>query len=401
MHSYQVIFGLFEKELTAMPKTHIYSSSLKVVKTLEYLHNLPEPQQGEISVKVRITDVADYLTKECADGTEAITRETAKDILNAISDSDTGYLLECSMSKGGQNEYWYRRPFTLEQVSMLSTIITSSLFLSDQQIRDLLKQLSDLTSKDNAQELSYAEHFLKPRMVNDKALDNLRIIHEAINNKKALRFFTGGIDADKNIYYDKPVRGKTKEYKRVILQDQTNSKTLLKSYSKQGTPIICYPYALAWDNSRCYLICGIDKDGHISLWNYRVDRMFELKLYDKVEYRLPKSSPYYKNGTIDAEQYLHSVFKMFTSDKPLSTITLQFKKKFTKVIVEKFGFDVSVESIDDNYAKVNVKVQISQQFYGWLTGFKADDLRMIEPESEVNEFLEYLKHNIELYQTSV
>lgn len=389
-----------------MPKSHIYNSGMRILKTLEYLHNLPEPPIGENKVQVRIQDVADYLTKECAEDTEEITRETAKNILNTIADSDTGYLLECTKSKGGQDQYWYRRPFTIEQISLLSSIISSSMFLSEKQISALLGQLSSLTSRKNAPSLSAPDHFLRPRMMNGEALDNLRIIHEAINNRQALRFYIGLFDTDKHIFYDKPLRGKASEFERIILQATPDGKVicskqfLKKPFPEYGKPIICYPYSLAWDNSRCYLICGIEKDDHICLWNYRVDRMFELKKWSRIGYREPKSSPYYKFDTksIDAERYLHSVFKMFTNNDPLAKVTLQFKKKLTRVIVEKFGFDVSIDSIDDVYAKVNVEVQISQQFYGWLSGFKPTDLKLVAPETEVNNYIDHLKSAIDQYK---
>ena len=78
-------------------------------------------------------------------------------------------------------------------------------------------------------------------------------------------------------------------------------------------------------------------------------------------------------------------------------VTLQFKKKLTRVIVEKFGFDVQIESIDELYAKTTVEVQISQQFYGWLAGFRAVDLRMISPELEVEKYIKYLTDTIDIY----
>lgn len=162
----------------------MYDSGLMVLKTLEYLHNLPEPSIGKKQIQVRTTDIAEYLTRLNLTPQGTVTRDTAKKILDSIADSSTGYLLERKTSNGGQDEYWYRRAFTLEQISLLSTIITSSMFLNEQQIGDLLAQLSALTSKDNAAELSAADHFLRPRMMNDDALDNLRIIHEAINNKQ-------------------------------------------------------------------------------------------------------------------------------------------------------------------------------------------------------------------------
>lgn len=388
-----------------MSKSHIYNSGMKILKTLEFLHNLPEPPLGENKVQVRVSDVADYLTKECAEDREEITRETAKNILNTIADSDTGYLLECTKSKGGQDQYWYRRPFTLEQISLLSSIISSSMFLSEQQISTLLGQLSSLTSRKNAASLSTSNHFFRPRMMNGEALDNLRKIHEAINNREAVRFYIGLFDTDKHIFYDKPIRRESAKYERITFQDTPDgnsaysTQVLQKPFAEYGNPIICYPYSLVWDNSRCYLICGIEKDDHICLWNYRVDRMFELKKWRRAGYREPKSSPYYnvETKTIDAERYLHSVFKMFSNNDPLSKVTLQFKKKLTRVIVEKFGFDVLIKNIDDTYAEVNVEVQISQQFYGWLTGFRSADLRLIAPESEIINYIEYLKGAIERY----
>lgn len=380
-----------------MAKSGMYISGLMLLKTLEYLHNLPEPPLGETQVQVRTTDIANYLTSLNLMPKVTIPRDTAKKILNSIADSNTGYLLERKKSNGDQDEYWYRRSFTIEQISLLSTIISSSMFLSEQQIIDLLVQLGALTSKENATKLSSADHFLRPRMMNAEALENLRKIHEAINNKQALRFYIGGFDTDKHVYYDKPVRGKTKEFERITFSDPQTKQIFTKSFPEQGAPIICYPYALVWDNSRCYLICGVEKDDHIHLWNYRVDRMFELKPYAKAGYREPKSSPYYKNMEIDAERYLHSVFKMFTNNERLSMVTLQFKKKLTRVIVEKFGFDVQIESIDELYAKTTVEVQISQQFYGWLAGFRAVDLRMISPELEVEKYIKYLTDTIDIY----
>ena len=89
--------------------------------------------------------------KECG---EKATPETVKEILNAIIDSDTGYLLQETKSRGGQTQYWYRRTFTLEQISLLSSIISSSMFLDEAEINVLLERLKTLTSDDNADEVS-------------------------------------------------------------------------------------------------------------------------------------------------------------------------------------------------------------------------------------------------------
>ena len=382
-----------------MSKTHSYDSGMRVLTALEYLQNLPEPAPGETSVPVKASKLADYLSDNC----EKTTRETAKNILDAIYESDTGYHLERKKSKGGQDQYYYHRPFTIEQISLLSTIICSSMFLAEPEINQLLNQLKTLTAVENSHYLPTSEHFLRPRMMNKYAMDNLQIIHKAINERKALRFYIGSIDTEKHIYYDKTIRGRAHVVQRITLvHDIENKNTMQKQFLNQGNPIICFPYSLAWDNSRCYLICGLKDGDKVYIWNYRVDRMFEVKIWNRVAYRDPKSCSNYDSTKrkIDTEHYLHSIFKMFPSAKTLESVTILFKTNLTKVIVERFGFDVQIIPDNNNYARVKVKVQISQQFYGWLAGFKADDLCLIEPKSEVDNYLRYLQEIIKNYQTS-
>lgn len=410
-----------------MAKTHLEKSGKMVLKVLEYLHNLPEPPIGESMIQVRVSDVAEELSLEFAVHPAKISRDTAKSILDAISISKMGYSLICRKGKGKQDEYWYKRTFTLEQISLLSSVISSSIFLNDSEIYELLEHVKSLTSEDNADELSRSEHFLRPRMLNAAALNNLRIIHEAINNKQALQFYNGDIDVTKHMYYDKPIRGKAKELKRITYTDDGPvEKIIKKSNPNYGKPIICFPYALAWDNSRCYLICGItdlntvysythenganQEKNKVYLWNFRVDRMFELKIKPNEEYRTPLSTAYYEPDTapeqntpisqlFQAEQYMHSVFKMFTSTEPPVPVTLRFRQFLTRVIVERFGFDVNIIPEDDDYAHVTVNVQISQQFYGWLAGFYPDVLKIVGPSEEVEKYLNHLKSIVDSYAT--
>lgn len=380
-----------------MAKTHLSQSGKMVLKVLEYLHNLPEPPIGENMIQVKIADVAEELTLEFATYPKTISRETAKNILDSIVDSNMGLLVRTESNRG-QDQYWYRRTFTLEQLSLLSTIITSSIFLNETEINTLLAQLKTLTSEDNAIELSGSDHFLRPRMMNSEALANLRIIHEAINTEKALRFYVGKIDEDMRLYYEKPIRGKVNKINRIILtENETIKQTHDKPFPDYGNPITCYPYALVWDNSRCYLICGVNKDDKIIIWNYRVDRMFELKTYAKAGFREPKGSKYYEIGNkrFNTERYLNSIFKMFPGY--YTEVTLRFRKSLTRIIVEKFGYDVNIISENDEYAQAKVEVQVSRQFYGWLAGFYSDTLRIIEPAEEVNNYLNYLKRIVEYY----
>lgn len=387
-----------------MAKTHSYDSGMRILTALEFLQNLPEPEPGKTSVQFTVKDLVDYFAQN---GISA-NRSTAKSILDAIYERDTGFPLERRKSDKGQDQYYYHRAFSLEQLSMLSTIICSSIFLNESEIDKLLKQVRTLTSEENSQFLPSSYDFLRPRMMNEFALSNLRTIYEAIHTKTALRFYRGSIDSQKHSYYNKPIRGNTKKYQHITFMPDpdgihyTKKEEELQLKPKQNiSPIICFPYSLAWDNSRCYLICGRqDEDNDkVYVWNYRVDRMFEAKLYPKCTYRDPISSPYYdiKKHRINAEQYLHSMFKMFTSKEQPKSVTLRFKTSLTRVIVERFGFDTKIQLDNEGYATITVTVQITRQFYSWLAGYRASDLRIIAPQNEVDGYLRYLRDIIEHY----
>lgn len=384
-----------------MAKSHSFDSGMRILMTLQYLHNLTESYGENALTIVKVKQLAEYLTSECGMPTS---RDTAKKILDAIYESDTGYHIERQISEGGQTLYKYRRTFTLEQISLLSTIICSSMFLGEYEIEKLLGQLRNLTSEENAKSLPCLESFLRPRMINAEALGNLRIIYEAINNKKTLSFYLGSMDAEKNIYYDKSKKENDPEFKRVIFNYKTNErkeKNLKKTSSYQGKPIICSPYSLVWDNSRCYLICSVLHDNNNYLWNYRVDRLFELKISDEL-YNKGKWSPFYdfKKGNLDAEEYLHSIFKMFPSRAPLIKVALKFKDRLVRVIVEKFGFETEIKRINEEYMMAEVKVQVSKQFYGWLAGFESEDLSLVSPAEEVEKYKNYLKKALDYYSTN-
>ena len=384
-----------------MAKSHSFDSGMRILMTLQYLHNLPESYGENDLTIVKVKKLADYLTSECGMPTS---RDTAKKILDAIYESDTGYHIERQISEGGQTLYKYRRSFSLEQISLLSTIICSSMFLDKDEIEKLLRQLKALTSEENADSLPCLESFLRPRMINAEALGNLRIIYDAINNKKTLRFYLGSMDFEKNIYYDKAIKDNDLEFKRVIINYKTNERKeqdLKKAHFYQGNPIICSPYSLAWDNSRCYLICSIFDGKNNYLWNYRVDRLFELKISDEI-YNTGRWSSFYdfKKATLNVEEYLHSIFKMFPSKAPLIKVALKFKERLIRVIVEKFGFETKIKRINEDYMMAEVKVQVSKQFYGWLAGFDIEDLSLVSPAEEVEKYKNYLKNALDYYSAN-
>ena len=370
-----------------------YQMGIAFLRILEYLHEQGNPQPTKRSIRIMPLRIKLYLEEEYG---IAISREKVRDMLDAICESKIRYNLICDQS-GKQRAYRYEPEFTLEEVSFLTDMVSSSMFLEKTEMERMLAKLCVLTSSQNYPYLSNADHYYRPPMRNPAALGNLRLIHRAINNQEVLQFYTGAIDESKHLYFETALSRNPKQVKRVYpIQPgiQIPYHILLpKINEKHGLRKVCSPYALVWDNSRCYLICGLHSDGRILLWNYRVDRMFLLQVNEKEQFCEPRTSFFYdaKSKKVLIEDYLHTSFKMFVNNRSPVPITLRFKTLHTRVIVEKFGYDVKIEPQENGYASVKVPVQISQQFYAWLAGFLPEDLRMTAPEKAVLDYMNYLQ----------
>ena len=69
---------------------------------------------------------------------------------------------------------------------------------------------------------------------------------------------------------------------------------------------------------------------------------------------------------------------------------------FRSVILDRFGTDVSVRSAGNGVLKVRVSINVSPQFFGWLTGI-GSDVVVTSPEGVVKEYKEYIKKILEKY----
>lgn len=85
---------------------------------------------------------------------------------------------------------------------------------------------------------------------------------------------------------------------------------------------------------------------------------------------------------------------MFAGDEQV--VTLDCSEKLIGVILDRFGTDVSVRRIDDGVLKVRVNINVSPQFFGWLTGI-GSDVVVTSPKNVVAEYKEYMKKILEKY----
>ena len=78
---------------------------------------------------------------------------------------------------------------------------------------------------------------------------------------------------------------------------------------------------------------------------------------------------------------------MFGGDP--KTISIRCINPLLDVMVERFGKDASFVKIDDSHFIVSARVEISDQFFGWLLGF-GKKVKLLAPDDVVEKFKAYL-----------
>lgn len=92
---------------------------------------------------------------------------------------------------------------------------------------------------------------------------------------------------------------------------------------------------------------------------------------------------------INMETYTQQHFGMFSGEK--KRVSLRFTSNLLDTMVDRFGTgaDVSYYADGDRYFVVNAEIAISDQFFGWLCGFRKM-AKIVSPPSVVEDFQNFL-----------
>ena len=78
-------------------------------------------------------------------------------------------------------------------------------------------------------------------------------------------------------------------------------------------------------------------------------------------------------------------------------VTLRFINPLLDTVVDRFGTaGVLYNKVDDRHFTVSAKVEISDQFFGWLLGF-GKKVKIIAPDDITEKFKTYLDKIREMY----
>ena len=265
--------------------------------------------------------------------------------------TDYGFTVE----KIGRGYYLAERDYELAELKTLVDIIQSSSFLTAKKCASLTEKLYRQTSRYGAAELDRQIHTSSARTPNEKIFYTVDAIHRAIRDNKKISF----------------------SYFRYNQKKELVEKSKDKIYSVS-------PFSLLFDNENYYLVAFNEEENEVR--HYRVDRMRSVKVSSE-----PKSE-ISKKHIPDMSRYDSKSFGMFGGNENL--VTLNCKSSAAGAIIDRFSEEPTFICHNDGTFDVTVRVFVSPQFFGWLTGL-GGLVKIKAPESIAEEYRNFLKNLIE------
>jgi len=244
--------------------------------------------------------------------------------------------------------------FDLAELKLLVDNIQASKFITERKSRALIAKIEKLGSRYEAEELHrQVKVFGRVKTMNESIYYNVDALHKAISSDCQIEF--------KYLTWD------------------MNKKLVPRKESLYRVS----PWGLIWSDENYYLVAYDEKADLIK--HYRVDKMKNISR--RKDKRLGKEA--YEN--VDTAAYTKMNFSMFSGEK--KKVQLQFKKSAVGILLDRFGTDIPLRSLDDEYGETVTDVFVSGQFFGWILSL-GDGVRLVGPEDVVEEYKKYLKDEL-------
>lgn len=284
-----------------------------------------------------------------------------KSIYADFQDMTEKFGVEIIKEQIGRETYYHvgYREFELAEVKLLIDAIQSSKFITRTKSRELITKIKGFVSEHQAKQLQ-RQVFINDRVktMNESVYYNVDDIHTAISENKKIRF---------------------KYYKWDI------NKKLVPRHNDDW--FVVSPWALTWDDENYYLVAFDDWDHKIK--HYRVDKMMKISITE--EKRDGKEA--FKN--FDMAEYSKATFGMYQGTR--KKVRIQFVNSMCGVFIDRFGKEISFKPLDEEHSELQVDVNVSPQFFGWIFSL-GKNVKVTGPEEVVKEMKKFAGDFMENYQ---
>ena len=307
-----------------------------------------------------INTVALMLEEECTIGQAA----------EMLADDEDGELKLVVYDKKKKGFYVRQRKYDLNDIRLLAECVYSSKFISQGQADRLADVVCEFVSEHQADKIRH-NAFLTDRVKtnNRQVLANIATINEAMSRK---------IDGEPHT--PEKITFKYLKYSVGDMSKQVER--------RRGAKYIVSPFQLLINDGNYYLLAFDDYSKEMR--TYRVDRMKDVD---------PMGEP--REGEedfkkIDLRTYTQRVFSMYGGEQKL--VEIRFINPLLDAVVDRFGTkDVQYAKVDETHFSVTAKVEISDQFFGWLLGF-GRKAKLLYPDDVLEQFRTYMDRIREMYK---
>lgn len=273
--------------------------------------------------------------------------------------TDFGYDIIHVKKREAGGYYLADREFELPELKLLVDAVQASRFITQKKSKDLIAKIEKLAGPYDAKKLQ-RQVLVADRIKadNESIYYNVDAIHNAIQE-------------------DVPV---TFTYMEWTIQKQLQQR-------KGGRLYHVSPFLLTWKDENYYLIAYDDREEKIK--HFRVDKMSHIEA-DVGEKR--KGMEVF--ARMDPVSYVNTTFGMFGGEE--QTVTLLLPISMIGILIDRFGKKIDIRSREEGMASARIKVAVSGQFYGWLTGL-SHQVKILSPENVRREYTDYLKSILQSY----
>ena len=237
------------------------------------------------------------------------------------------------------------RHFEAPEAKLLIDAVQSARFITPKKSKDLVKRLTAFAAPGDAALLKrhlYIDSRVKA--VNESVYISVDRIQTAIAERKKIAFR----------YFD-------------------YSPSKERVHRHDGQVYSVSPYALLWNNDIYYLVGFHDHRQQVA--KFRVDRIDGLKVTQKAAVQKPKD--------FDVSAYFTQEFSMLNGEE--CKVTLLCDNILMNSIIDRFGEDVFTKVVDESHFSVEVTVNLSSNFYGWVFA-SSGKMRIVDPPEAVDGF---------------
>lgn len=271
-----------------------------------------------------------------------------------------GYDIVNVKARKGGGYYLASREFELPELKLLVDAVQSSRFITQKKSRELIDKIETLAGPYDRKQLQRQVIVAgRVKTENESIYYNVDRIHHAIQMEVPIIF--------------------------TYLEWNVKKELQLR---RGGRKYRISPWALTWKDENYYLIAYDDEEEKIK--HFRVDKMNRI-----TELSGEKRKGMEAFQKFDLASYTNQTFSMFGGE--MQMVTLQLPASMVGIILDRFGREISIRSLEDGCIAAKVRAAVSTQFYGWLTGL-GNQVRILAPAEVTESYVQFLDGIMQNYR---